>query len=75
MTPATYSAVPLIPVGIAGRNVVATVVVAAGGTVTAAPTITAGGQNVRVGDIFTVAAASVGGTATTLPRFTVATVV
>jgi hypothetical protein len=73
MTPATYTAVPLIPVGIGGRNVVATIVVAAGGTVTAAPTITAGGNNVRVGDIYTVAAANVGTTGV-MPTFTVATV-
>ena len=73
MTPATYTAVPFIPVGIGGRNVVGTVVVAAGGLVSAAPTITAGGNNVRVGDVYTVAAANVGTTGV-MPTFTVATV-
>jgi hypothetical protein len=73
MTPATYTAVPFIPVGIGGRNVVGTVVVAAGGLVSAAPPITAGGNNVRVGDIYTVAAASVGTTGI-MPTFAVATV-
>jgi hypothetical protein len=73
LTPATYTAVPLVPVGIGGRNVVATVVVAAGGTVTAAPTITAGGNNVRVGDVYTCAVANIGTTGTA-PTFTVATV-
>ncbi len=75
LTPATYTAVPLIPVGIGGRNVQATVIVAAGGAVTAAPTITAGGQNVRVGDVYTVALGTVGGVAPDIaPTFTVATV-
>ena len=73
MTPATYTAVPLIPVGIGGRNVQATVIVAAGGLVSAAPTITTGGNNVRVGDIYTVAAANVGTTGV-MPTFTVASV-
>lgn len=73
LTPATYTSVPLVPVGIGGRNVVATVVVAAGGTVTAAPTISAGGNNVRVGDVYTCAVANIGTTGTA-PTFTVATV-
>jgi hypothetical protein len=75
LTPATYTAVPLIPVGIGGRNVQATVIVAAGGLVSAAPTITAGGQNVRVGDVYTAALSTIGGVAPDVaPTFTVATV-
>ncbi len=75
LTPATYTGVALTPVGIGGRNVVASIVVAAGGTVTAAPTITAGGNNVRVGDVFTAALADIGGAAGDVaPTFTVATV-
>jgi hypothetical protein len=75
LTPATYTAVPLIPVGIGGRNVQATIIVAAGGTVTAAPTITAGGNNVRVGDVYTADLSLIGGVAPDVaPTFTVATV-
>jgi hypothetical protein len=41
--------------------------------VSVAPTIVLGGQNVRVGDVYTVAAANMGG-AGVMPTFTVATV-
>ncbi|MFZ9061840.1 MAG: hypothetical protein ACO218_11560 [Steroidobacteraceae bacterium] len=73
MTAATYEDVPLIPVGIGGRNITADITVAAGGLVSVAPTIVLGGQNVRVGDVYTVAAANMGG-AGVMPTFTVATV-
>jgi hypothetical protein len=75
LTPATYTGVALQRVGIGGRNATATIVVAAGGGVTAAPTIVAGGQNWRVGDVVTVALGDVGGVAPDVaPTFTVATV-
>jgi hypothetical protein len=70
---ATYDDVPLIPVGIGGRNITADIVVAGGGTVTAAPTIVLGGNNVRVGDVYTCAVSAIGGTGVA-PTFTVATV-
>ena len=80
LTPATYSAVALISsspaAGIgSGKGATADIVVAAGGTVTATPTIVAGGTNYRVGDILTVALGDVGGSGTdVVPTFTVATV-
>jgi hypothetical protein len=80
LTPATYSGVALVSYdptqGIgSGKGATADIVVAAGGTVTAAPTIVAGGTNYKVGDILTVAAGTVGDAGTdVLPRFTVATV-
>jgi hypothetical protein len=80
LTPATYSGVALIgsnpSQGIgSGKSATADIVVAAGGTVEAAPTIVAGGTNYRVGDILTVAAGTVGDAGTdVLPTFTVATV-
>jgi hypothetical protein len=73
LEPATYTGVALTPVGIGGRNVTATIVVAGGGTVSAAPTIVAGGNNVRVGDVFTVPVSAIGGTGVA-PTLTVATV-
>jgi hypothetical protein len=80
LTPATYSGVALIGYNPAqgicsGKGATADIVVAAGGTVTAAPTIVAAGTNYKVGDILTVAAGTVGDAGTdVLPRFTVATV-
>lgn len=80
LTPATYSGVSLISsapaAGIAsGKGATADIVVAAGGTVTAAPTIVAGGTNYKVGDVLTVALGDVGGAGTdVVPTFTVATV-
>jgi predicted RecA/RadA family phage recombinase len=80
LTPNTYSAVALISSNPAqgigsGKGATADIVVAAGGTVTAAPTIIAAGTNYRVGDILTVAAGTVGDAGTdVLPTFTVATV-
>ncbi|MFZ9960523.1 MAG: phage tail tube protein [Candidatus Limnocylindrus sp.] len=80
LTPATYTAVALISsspaAGIgSGKGATADIVVAAGGTVTATPTIVAGGTNYRVGDILTVALGDVGGSGTdVVPTFTVATV-
>jgi hypothetical protein len=80
LTPATYSGVALIGAtpeqGIgSGKSATADIVVAAGGTVEAAPTIVAGGTNYKVGDILTVAAGTVGDAGTdVLPTFTVATV-
>lgn len=76
LTPATYTAVPLVNVtaggGIGG---IATIVVAAGGTVTAAPTITTAGTNYKVGDVLTADLADIGGAAPDVaPTFTVATV-
>jgi hypothetical protein len=53
----------------------ASIVVAAGGTVTAAPTVVSGGSNFKIGDTFTVALGDVGGTTgDVVPVFTVATV-
>jgi hypothetical protein len=78
LTPATYTAVPLI--GANGDNGVGTgatasITVAAGGTVTAAPTITLAGTNYNVGDVLTVALSGVGGSGNDVaPTFTVATV-
>jgi hypothetical protein len=80
LTPATYTAVALISstpaAGIgSGKGATATIVVAAGGTVTATPSIVAGGANYRVGDILTVGAGTVGDAgADVRPTFTVATV-
>jgi hypothetical protein len=80
LTPATYSGVALVSFnptqGIgSGKGATADIVVAAGGTVEAAPTIIAAGTNYKVGDILTVAAGTVGDAGTdVLPRFTVATV-
>jgi hypothetical protein len=80
LTPATYSGVALIGVtpgqGVgSGRSATADIVVAGGGTVSAAPTIVAGGTNYKVGDILTVAAGTVGDAGSdVLPQFTVATV-
>jgi hypothetical protein len=80
LTPATYTGVALISstpaAGIgSGKGATATIVVAAGGTVTAAPTIVAGGTNYKVGDILTVGAGTVGDAGSdVLPTFTIATV-
>lgn len=80
LTPATYSGVALLSsnpaAGIgSGKGATADIIVAGGGTVSAAPTIVLGGTNYRVGDILTVALASVGGAgADVVPTFTVATV-
>ena len=80
LTAATYTGVSLISsspaAGIgSGKGATATIVVAAGGTVTATPTIVAAGTNYRVGDILTVALGDVGGAgADVVPTFTIATV-
>lgn len=80
LTPATYTDVALVPVTPAagvgsGKGLVATIVVAAGGTVTAVPTVVSGGSNFKVGDTLTAALADVGGSgADVAPVFTVATV-
>lgn len=80
LTAATYSNVALIPVNPApgvgsGKGLTASIVVAAGGTVTAAPTVVSGGSNFKVGDTLTVALGDVGGAgADVVPVFTVATV-
>jgi hypothetical protein len=80
LTPATYTGVSLISsnpaAGIgSGKGATATIVVAAGGTVTATPTIVAGGSNYRTGDVLTVALGDVGGASgDTVPTFTIATV-
>jgi hypothetical protein len=77
---ATYSAKALIPVSPApavgsGKSATADIVVAAGGLVSAAPTIVAGGTNFKVGDTLTVALADVGGAGSDVaPVFTVLTV-
>ena len=80
LTPATYSGVSLIGstpgqgVG-SGLGATADIVVAGGGTVTAAPTIVAGGTNYKVGDILTVGAGTVGDAGSDVrPTFTVSTV-
>jgi hypothetical protein len=79
LTPATYSNVALIPVSPApgvgsGKGLTASIVVAAGGTVTAAPTVVSGGGNFKVGDTLTAALGDVGGTTGDVaPVFTVAT--
>jgi hypothetical protein len=78
LTPATYTAVPLI--GVNGDNGVGTgatasITVAAGGTVTAAPTITLPGTNHNVGDVLTANLSLIGGSGNDVaPTFTVATV-
>lgn len=73
LTAATYEDVVLI--GGSGNGATADIVVAAGGTVTSAPTIILGGRNYVVGDVLQVALASVGGSgADVAPTFTVATV-
>ena len=78
LTPATYTAVPLI--GANGDNGVGTgatvsITVAAGGSVTAAPTITTAGTNYNVGDILTANLSLIGGASGDVaPTFTVATV-
>lgn len=80
LTPATYSGVSLVGVtpgqgAGSGRNATADIVVAGGGTVTAAPTIIAGGTNYKVGDVLTVGAGTVGDAGSDVrPTFTVATV-
>jgi hypothetical protein len=80
LTPATYSGVALLSsnpaAGIgSGKGATADIIVAGGGTVSAAPTIVSGGANYRVGDILTVAAGTVGDAGSdVLPVFTVATV-
>lgn len=78
MTPGTYAGVALVPVSPApgvgsGLGCIASITVAGGGTVEAAPTITNGGTNFKVGDTFTAAIADLGGGGTP-PVFTVATV-
>jgi len=58
-----------------GLGATADIVVAGGGTVTAAPTIVAAGTNYNVGDILTVGAGTVGDAgADVRPTFTVSTV-
>jgi hypothetical protein len=80
LTPATYSGVALLSTNPAagigsGKGATADIIVAGGGTVSAAPTIVAGGTNYKVGDILTVAAGTVGDAGSdVLPVFTVATV-
>ena len=80
LTPATYSGVALLSsnpaAGIgSGKGATADIIVAGGGTVSAAPTIVAGGTNYKVGDILTVAAGTVGDAgADVRPTFTVSTV-
>jgi hypothetical protein len=80
LTPATYSGVALLSsnpaAGIgSGKGATADIIVAGGGTVSAAPTIVAGGTNYKVGDILTVAAGTVGDAGSdVLPVFTVLTV-
>lgn len=80
LTPATYNGVALISsnpaAGIgSGKGATADIVVAAGGDVTAPPTIVAGGTNYRVGDVLTAALADIGGSGTDVaPTFTVATI-
>lgn len=80
LTPATYSGVTLLSsnpaAGIgSGKGATADIIVAGGGTVSAAPTIVAGGTNYKVGDILTVALSTVGGADPDVaPTFTVATV-
>jgi hypothetical protein len=80
LTPATYTNVALIPVNPApgvgsGKGLIASITVAAGGTVTAVPTVVSGGSNFRVGDTLTAAMGDVGGAgADVVPVFTVATV-
>ena len=80
LTPATYSGVALLSsnpaAGIgSGKGATADIIVAGGGTVSAAPTIVAGGTNYKVGDILTVGAGTVGDAgADVRPTFTVATV-
>ena len=81
LTAGTYSGIALTPVnpiyGIgSGKGLTANVVVAAGGTVTAIPTIVSGGTNFRVGDTVSPALADVGGGTgnRVVPVFTVATV-
>lgn len=80
LTAATYQDVVLLSSNPAagvgsGLGATADIVVAAGGTVEAAPTIQLGGTNYRVGDVLTVALGDVGGSGTdVVPTFTVATV-
>jgi hypothetical protein len=80
LTPGTYSGVSLIGSNPAqgvgsGLGATADIVVAGGGTVSAAPTIVAGGTNYKVGDILTVGAGTVGDAgADVRPTLTVATV-
>lgn len=80
LTPATYSGVALLSsnpaAGIgSGKGATADIIVAGGGTVSAAPTIVLGGTNYKVGDILTVGAGTVGDAgADVRPTFTVATV-
>jgi hypothetical protein len=80
LTPATYSGVALLSsnpaAGIgSGKGATADIIVAAGGTVEAAPTIVAGGTNYKVGDILAVGAGTVGDAgADVRPTFTVLTV-
>lgn len=80
LTPATYSGVALLSsnpaAGIgSGKGATADIVVAGGGTVTAAPTIVVGGTNYKVGDILAVGAGTVGDAgADVRPTFTVLTV-
>jgi hypothetical protein len=78
LTPATYTNVELLPrspaAGIgSGKGATATIVVAAGGTVSVDPTLTSGGTNFRVGDTLTVDITNIGNTGIA-PTFTVATV-
>jgi hypothetical protein len=80
LTPATYSGVALLSTNPAagigsGKGATADIIVAGGGTVSAAPTIVLGGTNYKIGDILTVAAGTVGDAGSdVLPVFTVATV-
>lgn len=76
LTPATYTNVALTTVGIGGLGATANIVVAAGGTVEAIPTLgNSAGTNYNVGDVVTVALADVGGVAPDVaPVLTVATI-
>lgn len=75
LSAATYADVALVNVGIGGLGATASITVAGGGTVEAAPTITLAGTNYNVGDVLTVALADVGGVDPDVaPTFTVATI-
>lgn len=72
------TAVPLVPLSpapgmLSGRNVTATITVNGSGVIQTA-VIVSGGQNVKVGDTFTIADPTVVGTGDTAPILTVATV-
>lgn len=73
------TAIPLVPLSpapgvLSGRNVTATITVNGTGVIQTA-VIVSGGQNVKVGDTFTISDPTVFGTGDTAPILTVATVV